>query len=883
MSWKRKFEGAELEDENRDPKRGWNRSNVIQLAIHDASAPSNIDNINHNGDRRTGKMDWTSECILTEDIDIQPDRNIAHNSEIICYGALCDANVKLARKQLGGLHVDSWEPFRELRVFKNGSHYNIRCRNDGVDLGILDIRVTDILNPLQKWSEVHFTAVIPAAVFKAPAKKKTGHAVVSDVSVNILGPRGLLDTVGEAITNKQGHLQHPYSLPAGIEYLNPHYFYPRGIRVNLRNLVGPRLETPEVARLAQGLGDVFNSLAHYEYSENTFADLLNEAYADGLITTRLQRHQEVGVNLMLVREERDVALSAIQTIQRVIGPRAFESHIPTILGGIDADVMGLGKTLTMLSAIVCTMKTASEFGALNPEHSSVPTTRATLVVTSSPQVLMETWMSEIERHLKPGHLSLCVFHGKNKPKVVGGFINNDVVLTTYRTLESDWKARGLLQKVMWFRVVLDEAHLIRNSTSQQFKAACSLAAQRKWCLTGTPIQNSLHDLRSLLEFLDFRPFSEPSFFRKHILEPLHEDSPEPFRNLKALMRITCFRRTSELLLLPQASTEEIAIELTKDEQQSYEDVLSASKKEYDTIVDMRSTRKKYCLLFATTMKLRRLCNHGTFVHSSSFHELLSPNWSPRKRNTDKNSSEEKLPCAYCYDDAENFSMYGTTLEVCPECSRVLDSQAERASPAATSDSGNNSPGRALGETTRPIQPPRSPLELASGVSSKLNAVVDNILGSLAISKHLVFASWRDTLDILQYLLAQRGINCLRMDGRTSFTDRHSILTQFRRDTTQNVLLLSIATGSVGLTLTVADRVHIVEPQWNPFVEEQAIGRAVRMGQDRPVKIYKYITKNSVEQNIVTLQKRKNQLVKISLDACAGDQVQQGLEVLANSF
>ena len=199
------------------------------------------------------------------------------------------------------------------------------------------------------------------------------------------------------------------------------------------------------------------------------------------------------------------------------------------------------------------------------------------------------------------------------------------------------------------------------------------------------------------------------------------------------MRTTCFRRTSELLLLPQVSTEEIAIELTKDEQQSYEDVLSASKKEYDTIVDMRSTRKKYCLLFATTMKLRRHCNHGTFVHSSSFPELLSPNWNPRKRNTDKDSID-KLPCAYCYDDDENFRMYGTTLEVCPECSRVLENRAERASSAATSGSGNNSPGRALGETTRPIQPLRSSLEMTSGVSSKINAVVDNILGSLAISK-----------------------------------------------------------------------------------------------------------------------------------------------------
>ncbi|RYP14627.1 hypothetical protein DL765_006242 [Monosporascus sp. GIB2] len=115
------------------------------------------------------------------------------------------------------------------------------------------------------------------------------------------------------------------------------------------------------------------------------------------------------------------------------------------------------------------------------------------------------------------------------------------------------------------------------------------------------------------------------------------------------------------------------------------------------------------------------------------------------------------------------------------------------------------------------------------------------------------------------MLRERRIPCLRIDGRVSFSDRSEILTRFRGDPSISVLLMSFETGAVGLTLTVANRVHIVEPQWNPSVEEQAIARALRMGQTRTVTIVKYITVNTVEQNIITLQKKKSQLAKFSLD------------------
>ncbi|KAI0809903.1 P-loop containing nucleoside triphosphate hydrolase protein [Xylaria sp. FL0064] len=439
----------------------------------------------------------------------------------------------------------------------------------------------------------------------------------------------------------------------------------------------------------------------------------------------------------------------------------------------------------------------------------------------------------------PGLLRLHIFHGSSRAKTIEDIVDNDVVLTTFSTLVSDQKASRLLQQLTWFRVVLDEAHWIRNSTSQQFKVACSLQSSRRWCLTGTPIQNSLDDLRSLLAFLHFRPFSESGFFREHIVEPLRVDSTDRYRNLRLLLRLICFRRTAALLSIPPHEAREVAVNLTDRELQLYEDTLSMCKREFEEIANMRSSKKKFCVLFATIMKLRRLCNHGTFQQSSHALEVRKPKSQHKGFKGNKPDYPEQVPCAYCYSDNADIGTTSDTLEVCPGCSRVVDNRHKI--------DDTLSPDRRCDELPFPIVTTNSLLREETGFSSKLNAVIDNIQQSPATSKNLVFTSWRLTLDILQRLLAERGIPCLIIDGNTSFADRSSILARFCQDPTQTVLFLSIATGAVGLTLTVADRVHMVEPQWNPTVEEQAIGRALRMGQNRCVTIFKYLTKNTVEQ------------------------------------
>ncbi|KAK8037229.1 hypothetical protein PG991_000575 [Apiospora marii] len=477
----------------------------------------------------------------------------------------------------------TWSRFHELDVVQIGDNYYMRQAGTEKEMGILDIVTAELLKSLCQRPQITHTAVLDASALPKLPKKNIPQHVVIDISINLSGPIHMIDDVGAALTKASGFLQHPYFLPAATPYVNPHYFYPGGMRTDLTHLIGPPMEETEDSDLAQGLGDVLDSLADSEWSSSLELTLSS---LEGNITTALKS---------------------------------------PLTGGIVADVMGLGKSLTMLSAVVCSMQSAEEFSHLDM---GIPTTRATLIVATSPQV-MGVWKSEIERHIKPGTLRLCIFHGSGRAKTPEDMVDNDVVLTTYHTLVADWKSHRLLQKPMWFRVVLDEeltfiAHWIRNTTSQQFKAARDLKAQRRWCLSGTPIQNTLDDLRSLLDFLHFEPFSEPGFFRKHIIEPLHVNSLDPFRNLRLLLRITCFRRTAELLCLPPHETTEVDVSLTGMETQLYEGILDRCKEEFEEISYGKSSKKRYTVLFAATMRLRRLCNHGTFKEPQTLPGSVTP-------------------------------------------------------------------------------------------------------------------------------------------------------------------------------------------------------------------------------------------------------------------
>ena len=144
-------------------------------------------------------------------------------------------------------------------------------------------------------------------------------------------------------------------------------------------------------------------------------------------------------------------------------------------------------------------------------------------------------------------------------------------------------------------------------------------------------------------------------------------------------------------------------------------------------------------------------------------------------------------------------------------------------------------------------------------SNKKIAVIENAIEAVKNNhKVLIFANYLSSIDSICKELDERGIKYLSMTGDTK--DRHSLVDKFQNDSSYKVFVMTLKTGGVGLNLTAADTIFIYDPWWNKTVENQAIDRAYRLGQDNTVFAYKMILKDTIEEKILTLQKAKSLLI-----------------------
>jgi SNF2 family DNA or RNA helicase len=153
-------------------------------------------------------------------------------------------------------------------------------------------------------------------------------------------------------------------------------------------------------------------------------------------------------------------------------------------------------------------------------------------------------------------------------------------------------------------------------------------------------------------------------------------------------------------------------------------------------------------------------------------------------------------------------------------------------------------------------------------SSKLRRL-RHVLEQTAADGHkaLVFSQWTGLLDRVEPELERAGLDWVRLDGST--VDRAGVVAAFQRDDGPPVMLLSLTAGGTGLNLTAADHVLLLDPWWNPAVEDQAADRAHRIGQDKPVMIYRLVAKDTVEERILELQQRKRRLADAALGEAGG--------------
>ncbi|MBL8740884.1 MAG: DEAD/DEAH box helicase, partial [Myxococcales bacterium] len=406
------------------------------------------------------------------------------------------------------------------------------------------------------------------------------------------------------------------------------------------------------------------------------------------------------------------------------------------LGGLLSDDMGLGKTVQLLSIL-----------------------RGPALVVC-PKSVVYNWASEIAR-FRPD-LKVARYEGPGRAIDPTA----DITLTTYAVLRIDIED---LSKIEWAMAVLDEAQAIKNPDSQAARAAFRLQAKARFCLTGTPVENRLDDLWSLLRFSNPGLLGTRADFLERYAGPMMDGNAGVAERLRKRIKPFVLRRTKKEVLtdLPPRTEAVQYCELSEEERASYQAVLAATRKE---VVEKLAEGANVLLMLEALLRLRQAACHAGL-----------------------------LP-------------------------------------------GNQSTS-----------------------SSKVERLVDSLEELVAEGhKALVFSQWTSLLDRVEPHLAEANLGFVRLDGATR--DREAVVRAFQAPEGPPVMLLSLKAGGVGLNLTRADHVFLLDPWWNPAVEDQAADRAHRIGQDRPVMVYRLVAKDTVEERILVLQEKKRKLA----DAAIGE-------------
>ena len=584
-------------------------------------------------------------------------------------------------------------------------------------------------------------------------RAKRLHESIIKVDINVYGTADVRTQVGRNLSSDKVYLQHPRHRQSEVEYDNPHMVAYDDVHLEDATSGMEVLENTGPVNIHELATEICLS----ETSDRELRGLKNDSH----VKTDLLPHQAQALEFMVQREKGPVP-QRFQLWQQVFDERgpgfrhvvtgcwAFEPF-PEIGGGILADEMGMGKTLSTLSLITMRLHegwTWSQSNALEDENGSKKKvrSRATLIVLSS-LLIMNGWLKEINDHLD-GSLKVLKYHGKRRENRIALVADSDVVLTTYHTLAAERKSkRSPLNSIEWFRVVLDEAHTIRRQATTLYAAVSDLNSCHRWCLTGTPIQNKLDDLGSLLAFIRADPFDRTPMFRKYIMAPFSDDVSRARKNLQLLLDSICLRRTKQRVHLPPLEEHCHFVELSSQERAHYDETLNAMARAV-SLVSRQEYSKTPLGKFQIQLHLRILCNHGTFQRAFVWNQADA-----RTQREDLVTSLGKDGEVICSCCQERMPLLATNCAsrqsglcrhiLCNECITQL-TEDPSTSPSASAPKcpyceSIGKVGRSGFGERRPELPKGSEMPHfdVAGYSSKMQALMDDIKERLSETKRCV--------------------------------------------------------------------------------------------------------------------------------------------------
>ncbi|CCW63417.1 unnamed protein product [Phytomonas sp. EM1] len=530
---------------------------------------------------------------------------------------------------------------------------------------------------------------------------------------------------------------------------------------------------------------------------------------------------------------------------------------------------------------------------------------------------------------------------------------------------------SIFHSVSWSRIVLDEAHRIKGRTTSTARSAFALEAEYRWCLTGTPLQNRVGDVYSLLRFLRIKPYSHYfcgvdgcscsslshpfsgtslhecifcghgpvqhySYFNRLILNPINRYgyigegrkgmmllSNDVFS--KVMLRRTKMERIEDLHL-PPLEIKIRRIQLSNEERNFYEALYKKCTAEFDTFVSKGTILHNYAHIFQLLSRLRQALDHpllvmrgmnlGPVVYEKGLCGICGEGVEGERtfkahpcRHTFhclclsqflESAPDRDYHCPICFvrinvdlrqlrvewDEDEDAGAAALPPELqemddeeCEQCDGTGASEnGEDETRAGTTDgnmakkfqnagrgkaSTNSSSVKSTKKDDRSILSRLDPNKPLHG--TKLDAITNYIEQIPTDEKIIVFSQLGDMLDLTQYWLQKRFVKSVKLCGSLTLSQRQAVLQAFLHDPTVRVILISLKAGGEGLNLQIANHVVLIDPWWNPAVEMQAVQRAHRIGQTKPVDAVRFVTENSIEERMVELQNKKMLVFEGTID------------------
>ena len=570
------------------------------------------------------------------------------------------------------------------------------------------------------------------------------------------------------------------------------------------------------------------------------------------------------------------------------------------LSGILADEMGLGKTLQAISMIAF----------FKENNISGP------FLVAAPLSTVRNWVEEFKFWTPT--INTILYHGskdereamrRKKLKLQDqGKPDFPVVVTSYEICMNDKKFLGNYQ---WRYIIVDEGHRLKNMNCKLVKELMTYNSANRLLLTGTPLQNNIAELWSLLHFLLPEVFNDlDSFERWFDFSSMLEDKKDAdgksvkrknnlVSTMHSILKPFLLRRvkTDVESSLPKKREYILYAPLTSEQKDLYREILAGTSRAYleDKAVErieaksrtaslkrkandsgrstpaksMKASRASTPASVASTGSVRR----GRKAARTTYHDVTDREFNARLRRIE--NGEEGLNLDQASPSPESQELLSDEAEEVERAQTLKLAKKEMSSkklqnPVLQLRLACNSPHN--------FYWPWKPTTLAEQESGDFPEVDETIIrasGKILLldtllprlfklgHKVLIFSQFKTTLDILEtYALELRGWKACRIDGSVAQEDRYEQITSFNTDKTYNLFLLSTRAGGQGINLTAADTVVLFDSDWNPQQDLQAMDRAHRIGQTKPVIVYRLATRGTVEETLLFKADSKRKLEKL---------------------